>query len=259
MKTVVVRQVIYDNSTKNPKPPSSPAATASTLLFQSSMASTTALPWVPEYSGIPEVPSGSKTTYLSPPLEISLASAAGSSYSVGNLLEQKGEATHTIPGECERLFCDKLSAIFRGERRLSRQESLGVDASQRWSNGTSFDNGRIQRWVEVMDYTDDTIYRGFVATSGGERTLFVFFEETSLGHGLKSGLIALFELASVPAFDCSQIVACVPRLQHGAEIELTRNLGWCGFGLTTLKPWDTKCCLRDNPISAKWLFLSSEV
>jgi hypothetical protein len=110
-----------------------------------------------------------------------------------------------------------------------------------------------------MDYTNDTIYRGFVATSGGERTLFVFFEETSLGHGLKSGLIALFELASVPAFGCSQIVACVPRLRDGAEIELTRNLGWCGFGLTTLKPWDTKGCLRDNPISAKWLFLSSEV
>jgi hypothetical protein len=154
------------------------------------MAFTTALPWVPEYSGIPEVPSGSKTTYSSPPLEISLTSA-GSSYPVGNLLEQRGEATHTIPGECERLFCDKLSAIFRGERRLARQESLGIDASQRWSNGTSFDNGRIQRWVEVMDYTNDTIYRGFVATSGGERTLFVFFEETSLGHGLKSGYATL--------------------------------------------------------------------
>ncbi|KAL2802279.1 ornithine decarboxylase antizyme-domain-containing protein [Aspergillus granulosus] len=212
-----------------------------------------------EYSGIPEVPSGSKTTYSSPPLEISLASTTGSSYSVGNLLEQKGEAAHTIPGECERLFCDKLSAIFRGERRLFRQESLGVDASQHRSNGTSFDNGRIQRWVEVMDYTNDTIYRGFVTASGGERTLFVFFDETALGHGLKSGLIALFELASVPVFDCSQIVACVPRTQDNVEIDFTRNLGWCGFGLTTLKPWDTKCCLHDNPISTKWLFLSSEV
>ncbi|KAL2844304.1 ornithine decarboxylase antizyme-domain-containing protein [Aspergillus pseudoustus] len=201
---------------------------------------------------------GSKTTYSSPPLEISLASTAGSSYPVGNLLEHKGEATHTIPGECERLFCDKLSAIFRGERRLFRQESLGIDASHHRSNGTGLDNGRIQRWIEVMDYTSDTIYRGFVTTSGGERTLFVFFEETALGHGLKSGLIALFELGSIPAFDCSQIVACVPRTQDGIEIEFTRNLGWCGFGLTTLKPWDTKCCLGDNPISTKWLFLSSE-
>ncbi|KAL3457739.1 ornithine decarboxylase antizyme-domain-containing protein [Aspergillus heterothallicus] len=225
----------------------------------SSMAFTTALLWVPDYSGIPEVPSGSKTIYSSPPLEIPPASTAGSSYSVTNLLDQKGEATHTIPEECERLFCDQLSAIFRGERRLSRQESLGIDAPQNRSNGTSFDNVRIERWVEVMDYTNDTIYRGFITVLGGERTLFVFFEDIALGHGLKSGLIALFELASLPVFDCTQLVASVPRTQEGIGMEFTRNLGWCGFSLTTLKPWDPKCCLRDNAISTKWLFLSSEV
>ncbi|XHG06388.1 hypothetical protein AWENTII_009586 [Aspergillus wentii] len=114
----------------------------------------------------------------------------------------------------------------------------------------------------------------------GERTLFVFFAEDTLGHSLKTGyaasstpllflvhrlipptncrLIALFELASISNFDCSQIVACIRRSQDTAELEAVRNLGWCGFSLTTLKPWIT-----DNDdefsLSEKWLFLSAEV
>ncbi|KAL4785828.1 ornithine decarboxylase antizyme-domain-containing protein [Aspergillus varians] len=182
----------------------------------------------------------------------------GSSYPVNNSLEQKGEATHTIPGECERLFCDKLSAIFLGERRLSRQESLGIDASRTQLNDASYENGRIQRWVEVLDYTTDAIYRGFVTNTTDARALFVFLPEMAPGHGLKSGLIALFELANTRDFGCSQIVACVPRSQDGTELELTRNLGWCGFGLTTLQSWDDKHCLS-TPVSTRWLFLSAEV
>ncbi|KAL4917437.1 ornithine decarboxylase antizyme-domain-containing protein [Aspergillus aurantiobrunneus] len=181
-----------------------------------------------------------------------------SSYPAINLLEQKGEATQTILGECERLFCDKLSAIFLGERRLSRQESLGIDAFRTQPNDASYQIRPIQRWVEVLDYNSDSIYRGFVTNTTGERTLFVFLAETTLGHGLKSGLIALFELASVQAFGCSQIVACVPRSQDGPEEELTRNLGWCGFGLTTLQPWDTKNRLNTS-VSTRWVFLSAEV
>ncbi|KAL4927438.1 ornithine decarboxylase antizyme [Aspergillus undulatus] len=222
------------------------------------MASTTALRTGPEHSGIPEVPSGSKTVHTSPPLDISLASAIGSGYPVNNSLEQKGEAAHTIPGECERLFCDKLAAIFLGERMLVSQESLGIDASRTQPHDAGCERDRIQRWVEVLDYTSDAIYRGFVTDTAGERTLFVFLTATDLNYGLKSGLIALFELASVQAFECEQIVACVPRSQDGTELELTRNLGWCGFGLTTLQPWDTMKCL-DASVSNRWLFLSAEV
>ncbi|KAL5333000.1 ornithine decarboxylase antizyme-domain-containing protein [Aspergillus crustosus] len=231
-----------------------PVATVSTIPLPPSMDFTTALRTGPEYSGIPEVPSGYKPTTTSPPLDFPPASA-GSSYPANTLLEHKGEATHTIPGECERLFCDTLSTIFSGERRLSRQESLGLDAYQ----GQPMENSRrIHRWVEVLDYTGDAIYRGFVTNASDERTLFVFLTETALGHGLKSGLIALFELAGVPAFDCSQIVACVPRLQGATELELTRNLGWCGFGLTTLQPWDTSSRLN-TAVSTRWVFLSAEV
>ncbi|PTU20169.1 hypothetical protein P175DRAFT_0272686 [Aspergillus ochraceoroseus IBT 24754] len=215
------------------------------------MAFITALLAGPEYSGIPEVPSGSKMPHLSPPLDLSIALGMGNSLPGCNILDQKGEATHTIPGECERLFCDKLSAIFLGERRSSRHESLGLGASLIPPN-------QIQQWVEVLDYTGDAIYRGFITNTSGERTLFVFFTESALGNGLKSGLIALFELADMPAFECSQIVVCAPRSQDGAEIETIRNFGWCGFSLTTLQPWDTRGSLESS-ISPRWLFLSAEV
>lgn len=106
--------------------------------------------------------------------------------------EYKREAAHTIPGECERLFCDTLSAIFLGERSVVRQESLGVDAYQTVQlNYTGQERKRIQRWVELWDYAGDAIYRGFVTSMGDERTLFVFLENDALGHGLKSGYIIL--------------------------------------------------------------------
>lgn len=117
---------------------------------------------------------------------------------------------------------------------------------------------RIRRWIEVWDYTSDAIYRGFVADMDGERTLFVFLEDGALSHGLKSGLIALFELAGTDAFDCSQIVTCVNRSQQTNEMELVRSLGWCGFNLTTLSPWVT----GSDPgptVSSKWIFLVAEV
>ncbi|KAJ6140437.1 hypothetical protein N7470_010442 [Penicillium chermesinum] len=182
---------------------------------------------------------GIKSTILSPPLDIPAASAERNWPGITQP-EHKGEATHTIPEECERLFCDRLSAIFLGERIGARQESL------EW------------RWIEVWDYTGDAIYRGFVAELEGERTLFVFLEDEALSHGLKSGLIALFELAGIDAFNCSQIVACVRRSQQRSEVELVHNLGWCGFNLTTLEPWAMGTSSGPT-LSTKWLFLVAEV
>ncbi|EAU34683.1 hypothetical protein ATEG_05614 [Aspergillus terreus NIH2624] len=169
--------------------------------------------------------------------------------------EQKGEATYTIPEECERLFCDSLSAIFLGERSDAGRESLGIDAGQIARNCVPHGRARVEKWFEVLDYTSDSIYRGFVTDISGDRTLFVFFGDDTLGHGLKTGLIALFELAAIPNFDCARIVACVPRFQDASETEIVRNLGWCGFNLTTLQPWST----RASPLSTKWLFLDAEV
>lgn len=111
-----------------------------------------------------------------------------SSWPGNSLPEYRGEAAHTISGECERLFCDTLFATFHGERRLVRQESLGVGACQAIRQSyTRQEHERIQQWVEVWDYTSDAIYRGFVTNLSGERTLFVFFGDNALGYGLKSG------------------------------------------------------------------------
>ncbi|KAJ5951792.1 uncharacterized protein N7479_010205 [Penicillium vulpinum] len=188
-----------------------------------------------------------------PPHDI-LDSRAERTWPENNWPEHKGEATHNIPEECERLFCDRLSATFLGERNFVGQESLGMDAFQ---NIQSNQIG-IQRWIEVWDYSGDAIYRGFVAEHNKERTLFVFFEDRALEHGLKSGLIALFELADIATFGCSQIVACVNRSQRTDEMELVRSLGWCGFGLTTLAPW-VSCDDQGPCLSNKWLFLVAEV
>ncbi|EHA23641.1 hypothetical protein AnigIFM60653_009176 [Aspergillus niger] len=203
--------------------------------------------------GIPEVPSGSKAS-PSPPFGLSIAPGMGTSWPGNILPEYKGEAMHTIPEECERLFCDILSAIFLGERRSAGQESLGVGASQSRPNN----NMPIEQWFELLDYTSDTIHRGFVTNASGEPTLFVFLAEKALGHGLKTGLIALFELANISAFGCPRIVACVPRSHDAVELEAVRNLGWCGFSLTTLQPWGAA---RDveRSLSTKWLFLDAEV
>jgi hypothetical protein len=73
-----------------------------------------------------------------------------------------------------------------------------------------------------------------------------------------SRLIALFELASMPMFECSQIVACIPRSQEVTDSEIVRNLGWCGFNLTTLKPWIPEQCV-EHCLSTKWFFLCAEV
>jgi hypothetical protein len=154
---------------------------------------------IQEHSGIPEVPSGSKTTTSRPPLEYS-ASSGTLSWTGNNWPESKtkGEATHTIPEECERLFCDTLSATFLGERIDVGQESLGMGTfqqthpsqqhSQQHSQHRIGDHqGSIQKWIEVWDYSGDAIYRGFVVGEGDERTLFVFLEDGTIGHGLKSG------------------------------------------------------------------------
>ncbi|GIJ98955.1 hypothetical protein Aspvir_001077 [Aspergillus viridinutans] len=211
-----------------------------------------------EHSGIPEVPSGSKTPSSSPPRSLPVPSPLGSSWPGNQLPEYKGEATYTIPEECERLFCDKLRAIFIGEMKFAQQESPGMDACQSRPNWTSREKRPIRNWVEVWDYVGDAIYRGFLTDMDDERTLFLFFKDSVLGHNLKAGLIALFELANMPMFECSQIVACIPRSQEVTDSEIVRNLGWCGFNLTTLKSWIPEQCV-ELCLSTKWLFLCAEV
>ncbi|KAJ5291141.1 hypothetical protein N7478_000392 [Penicillium angulare] len=131
--------------------------------------------------------SGSKLSARSPPLDI--PTAKNERNWPGNTRpEYKGEATYTIPEECERLFCDKLFKTFLGEGAGLNQESLGMGAFKNIQpHQIGLMQDRIQKWIEVWDYTSDAIYRGFVADMDGERTLFVFLEDGALSHGLKSG------------------------------------------------------------------------
>ena len=127
---------------------------------------------------------------MSPPLDVSHTLDVNGNGSGDGLPECNGEAAHTIPVECERLFCDKLSAVFLGERRLARQESLGMDAFRSTRiNSSDQKRQNIEFWIEVWDYTNDAIYRGFITGMGGERALFVFFGEGVIGHSLKSGCV----------------------------------------------------------------------
>lgn len=127
-----------------------------------------------------------------------------------DLPEYNGEAVHTIPGECERLFCDKLSAIFLGERSIARQEPLGMDAFRSIRpNSTDQGHRKIEMWIEVLDYTNDAIYRGFVTGVDDERTLFVFFGEDIIGQSLKSGCVR-----SLLPSSCSSLVRLVKRRFH---------------------------------------------
>ncbi|EER43417.1 ornithine decarboxylase antizyme [Histoplasma capsulatum H143] len=235
--------------------------------------------WSPETkepSGIPEVPTGHKFPPTSPPTNVSATAAASAVVADQFRSSPKapgcdGEAVQTITEECERLFCDTLWSMFLGERQLAPQQSLVIGATHNDNNnnnkGVNVSEiarkravGRIQNFIEVWDYAGDTIYRGFVAADGNRRTLFVFFDNhICAGQGLKSGLMALFEIGSMTDLGCSEMVACVDRSMDEVELDaVIRNLGWVGFELSTLRDWVVPAA-KGQFISNRWLFMTVEI
>ncbi|OJD22606.1 hypothetical protein ACJ73_06049 [Blastomyces percursus] len=232
-----------------------------------------------EPSGIPEVPTGHKFPSISPPAIASATAATAVADQFRSLQKAPGcdgEAVQTITEECERLFCDTLWAVFLGERQLAQQQSLVVGAARNNNNNTNHNNNkiinvsvmpmkpvssRIQNFIEVWDYAGDTIYRGFVAADGNQRTLFVFFDRhTCSGQGFKSGLMALFEIASISELDCSEMVACIDRSMGATELDdVIRNLGWVGFELSSLRDWVPPSAKAPFIISNRWLFMAVEI
>ena len=67
--------------------------------------------------------------------------------------------------------------------------------------------------------------------------------------------MTLLELASCNELACDRLVVGVDREAAPEDVEdITRDLGWVGFELTTLQPWSgTK-----GTISDRWLFLSMD-
>ena len=46
--------------------------------------------------------------------------------------------------------------------------------------------GMITDWVQIWDYVGGNKFMGFVAEKGGEKSMFVFFEQTVIGNDLKT-------------------------------------------------------------------------
>ncbi|TKA65984.1 hypothetical protein B0A49_07162 [Cryomyces minteri] len=195
-----------------------------------------------------------------------------------------GAAAYNITGECERLFCETLRAVFLGEGNLALQDSLVMGMPSRntrfeyrghglprslpspmslseletESNGYTEQEskGGVREWIEIWDYVGGARFRGFVGGNDAEKALFVFFDEGVIGRDLKHGLMALLELSSSPVFDCSSLVVCLDRNTDSNDTKaLLRDLGWVGFELITLGRW-TK---TEDAISDRWIFLGMDV
>ncbi|TKA49826.1 hypothetical protein B0A49_12705 [Cryomyces minteri] len=209
----------------------------------------------------------------------STSGAGGSRHSA-----RGGAAAYNITGECERLFCETLRAVFLGEGNLALQDSLVMGMPSRntrfeyrghglprslpsptslselesESNGYTERElkGGVREWIEIWDYVGGARFRGFVGGNDAEKALFVFFDEGVIGRDLKHGLMALLELSSSPAFDCSSLVVCLDRNTDSNDTKaLLRDLGWVGFELITLGRW-TK---TEDVISDRWIFLGMDV
>ncbi|KAH0294043.1 hypothetical protein KCU62_g776, partial [Aureobasidium sp. EXF-3399] len=187
-----------------------------------------------------------------------------------------GGAAYTITEECERLFCETLDTVFLGEGNTVAQDSL-VMGMRNNINKTSIDrsaplpspspsadsaidmavpNSAVREWVEIWEYAAGLRFRGFVSDKNGLSTLFVFFDKSVIGPDLKNGLMCLLELAGNDELGCSNLVVCLDRSADQEDLkDLTRDLGWVGFELTTLDRWSKGvACTSD-----KWIFLDMEV
>jgi hypothetical protein len=67
--------------------------------------------------------------------------------------------------------------------------------------------------------------------------------------------MALLELCEQDPFSCDRLVLCIDRRADAyARDNLTKDLGWIGFGLTTLVEFSDGKELT----SEKWLFMDME-
>ncbi|KAF2204944.1 hypothetical protein GQ43DRAFT_468630 [Delitschia confertaspora ATCC 74209] len=226
--------------------------------------------------GIPSPP-------LSPPLAARHASAAKQSISPNRSgMARRGGAAYTITGECERLFCETLMAVFLGEGNLARQDSLvmgmhnqsGTAGEQNHMSdmqqyadrihgypspemdGIIEKRGLVNDWIEIFDYVGGIRFMGFVAEKDGEKAMFVFFDQSVIGGDLKPGLMALLELCDTPYFSCSRLMVCLDRQAEARLMgALVKDLGWIGFQLATLNDWTG----GDEITSDRWLFMDMDV
>nr|POE51149.1 hypothetical protein CFP56_70526 [Quercus suber] len=203
--------------------------------------------------------------------------------------KRSGDAAYHITEECERLFCETLKTVFLVEKTTTLEDSLVMDTrninkssmtvadgKQRFIAAAALPShdlltpspspdgriylvthGMVREYVEMWDYAGGTRFRGFLAEKpDGQRSLFIFFDKEVIGKDLKPGLMALLELASSEAFDCSQLIVCVDREASAEDVkDTTRDLGWVGFELMMLEAWSgDEHCLSD-----RWIFVGIDL
>ena len=67
--------------------------------------------------------------------------------------------------------------------------------------------------------------------------------------------MALLELCELDSFSCNRLVVCIDRhADQMARDTLVKDLGWIGFGLTTLDDFSDGGELTSD----KWLFMDME-
>ena len=82
--------------------------------------------------------------------------------------------------------------MFLGERNRRHRTSLVMGAFQqnvRPENRKLLRQPDIEAYLELWDYANDAIYRGFVVDGCGQRTLFVFLDSQATSHGIKTAYV----------------------------------------------------------------------
>ncbi|KAI1332656.1 ornithine decarboxylase antizyme-domain-containing protein [Xylariaceae sp. FL0255] len=193
---------------------------------------------------------------------------------------RRGGATFQIREECERFFCETMSAVFQGERNTvgsgsflsgvtncaltppddeqfppTPPSSLPRATTATGLNSAGVGGVGVKGWMEFWDYAGGASFRAFVAEDGEEKSLFAFFDAGLVGRDLKQALLALIELVDVP-LGCSNIVICMDRsMPEDHATALMRSLQWVGFELTTLDHW----AKGFDVTSDRWFFMGMEV
>ncbi|KAJ4339274.1 hypothetical protein N0V95_007827 [Ascochyta clinopodiicola] len=109
----------------------------------------------------------------------------------------------------------------------------------------------------MWDYVGGIRFRGFVAETRDEKSMFVFFDQAVIQSSgdLKAGLMALLELCELDYFACDRLVVAIDRTADSTS--LMKDLGWIGFGLATLDDFVLDD-IEAEVTSQQWLFMEME-
>jgi hypothetical protein len=66
-----------------------------------------------------------------------------------------------------------------------------MDSPPPETGGLVAQQGLVSDWLEMWDYVGGNRFRGFVADKSGDKSMFVFFDQSLIGSDLKAGYVFL--------------------------------------------------------------------